>query len=246
LFFQHQLKYGVARCGISNLHPDRAAIFQRKIMHKHITNTTAAILFFTELLDSVETLTGVADLYGARTLADLMYLQNAILKSSSISFYMGESMVLEIARGLPSGDQWVKFIAIEDDSKKDAKSPLDLLEPGWYVISGFNSDVLSGPHDTADTAQEQIDFDQVQAGGVTYLAVDRGLITQARITALPKTLSDPMPTVFVTTGDGKEQELFTYYPDEISFAESEFIGLTLQQANDLRHKKDVAFLRSPS
>jgi hypothetical protein len=66
-----------------------------------------------ELLDSVETLTGIAEQHGARTLADLMYLQNAILSGGFIDHYPGESKVLEIASGLPSGGQWSKFITVE-------------------------------------------------------------------------------------------------------------------------------------
>ncbi len=70
-------------------------------------------LFMLELLDSVETLTGIAEQHGARTLADLMYLQNAILSGGFIDHYPEESKVLEIASGLPSGGQWSKFIAVE-------------------------------------------------------------------------------------------------------------------------------------
>ena len=72
-----------------------------------------ARLFMQELLDSVETLTGIAEQHGARTLADLMHLQNAILSGGFIDHYPGESKVLEIARDLPSGEEWSKFIAVE-------------------------------------------------------------------------------------------------------------------------------------
>ncbi len=69
-------------------------------------------------------------------------------------------------------------------------------------------------------------------------------ITACRITAQPKSLFDPMPEVHATFEDGSEKKLFSYYPDEISFTESEFIGLTESEAHALRHKKDVAYLRS--
>ncbi len=52
-----------------------------------------------------------------------------------------------------------------------------------------------------------------------------------------------IPVVFVTIND-EEERLFDYYPDEISFHSGEFIGLTLEEARDLKHKKDVAYLRS--
>jgi hypothetical protein len=81
---------------------------------EHNTNNQDwATLFMQELLDSVETLTGIAEQHGARTLADLMYLQNAILSGGFIDHYPGESKVLEIASGLPSGGQWSKFITVE-------------------------------------------------------------------------------------------------------------------------------------
>jgi hypothetical protein len=53
-----------------------------------------------------------------------------------------------------------------------------------------------------------------------------------------------MPTITVTFEDGKVKELFSFYPDEIYFSESEFIGLTEEEARALRHEKDIAYLRS--
>ena len=73
----------------------------------------ASSKFFQELLDSSETLTGIAVEYGSRTLADLMYLQNAILVGGVIDCYSDESKVLEIVSALPSGEQWSKFIKEE-------------------------------------------------------------------------------------------------------------------------------------
>jgi hypothetical protein len=70
------------------------------------------------------------------------------------------------------------------------------------------------------------------------------VIVSARITALPKTFSDPMPEVYVTMEDGNEHLLFEYYPDEISFTSKEFVGLTLTQAIILKRKKDIDFLKS--
>lgn len=72
-----------------------------------------AKLFMQELLDSVETLSGIADQFGAQTLADLIFLQNAILSGGFIDYYPGQSEVMNIARGLPSGEQWSKFIKVE-------------------------------------------------------------------------------------------------------------------------------------
>lgn len=61
---------------------------------------------------------------------------------------------------------------------------------------------------------------------------------------MPAGMFDPMPVVKVTFEDGSVKELFSFYPDEISFSESEFIGKTEEEAHALRHKKDVGYLRS--
>ncbi len=74
--------------------------------------------------------------------------------------------------------------------------------------------------------------------------MSRGTIKSARISAMPVSISDPMPEVWVTFEDGEDLKLFSYYPDEISFTASEFVGLTEPQARELRHKRDVAYLRS--
>jgi hypothetical protein len=68
-------------------------------------------------------------------------------------------------------------------------------------------------------------------------------ITSARITPVAKKFGDPLPIVFVTV-DGKEQRLFEYYSDELSFLPQDFVGLTVEQGHDLKHKRDVAYLQS--
>jgi hypothetical protein len=72
---------------------------------------------------------------------------------------------------------------------------------------------------------------------------DNRRITAARITTMPATLLDPLPTVYVTIG-GTEMELFSYYPDEISFRPEEFIGLTLAVARRLKFDKDRRYLEA--
>lgn len=71
-------------------------------------------------------------------------------------------------------------------------------------------------------------------------------ITKARITAMPATMFSPMPKVIVEFDDkpGQEEELFEYYPDEISFRPEEFIGLTKEEARALKGKKDRQYLQS--
>jgi hypothetical protein len=69
-------------------------------------------------------------------------------------------------------------------------------------------------------------------------------IISARITAMPKSLFDPMPQVYVTLENGVEEFLYDYYPDEISFSPQEFVGLTIDEARHLKFVKDKRFLQS--
>ena len=64
------------------------------------------------------------------------------------------------------------------------------------------------------------------------------------ITAMPKSFTDPMPKVIATFDDGTQGELFEYYPDELSFTPSEFVGMTAEEAHQLKFKKDKAYLQS--
>ena len=73
-------------------------------------------------------------------------------------------------------------------------------------------------------------------------------ITSAIITAMPRPMPfgmfDPMPEVVATFEDGSSKNLFSFYPDEISFQASEFIGLTEAEAKSLFHRRDISFLQS--
>ena len=73
-------------------------------------------------------------------------------------------------------------------------------------------------------------------------------IISAEITAMPRPMPegmlDPMPKVLATFEDGGVEELFEYYPDELSFTCKEFVGLTLAQGKSLKSKKDKDFLQS--
>jgi len=72
-----------------------------------------------------------------------------------------------------------------------------------------------------------------------------GRIVACEIGPYPtSTFTLKMPEVKVTYEDGETETLFSFYPDELSFSESEFVGLYRSQAFDLRHNKDVAYLRS--
>ncbi len=76
-------------------------------------NADLATRFMHELLGSVETLVGIADEFGSRTLADLMYLQAAIIEDRFIDSYPDESKVFQIIDGLPSREQWKKYVKTE-------------------------------------------------------------------------------------------------------------------------------------
>jgi hypothetical protein len=69
-------------------------------------------------------------------------------------------------------------------------------------------------------------------------------IKSASISALPQSFFDPMPVVTVTLEDDSVQKLFSYYPDEISFNESEFVGITVSEAKQLKQTKDTNYLQS--
>lgn len=61
---------------------------------------------------------------------------------------------------------------------------------------------------------------------------------------MPVGMFDPLPRVIATYEDATKEELFAFYPDEISFTEQEFVGLTKEEAMALRTKKDKEHLQS--
>jgi hypothetical protein len=70
------------------------------------------------------------------------------------------------------------------------------------------------------------------------------IITSAVVDPTPTSIFGPMPEVTVTYDDGSSEVLFWFYPDEISFTAAEFVGKTKREANQIRHDKDVAYLKS--
>jgi hypothetical protein len=61
---------------------------------------------------------------------------------------------------------------------------------------------------------------------------------------MPLGMLDSMPNVRVRFNTGEEKALFEFYPDEISFSESEFIGLTEESAIRLKHERDIKYIQS--
>ncbi|SAK59038.1 hypothetical protein AWB81_01783 [Caballeronia arationis] len=73
-----------------------------------------ALKFHDELLESVETLTGIAEQHGVIALANVNYLQSAILRDTNIELASTDKGQLDMLRGLPSGEQWLKHVTIVD------------------------------------------------------------------------------------------------------------------------------------
>ena len=61
---------------------------------------------------------------------------------------------------------------------------------------------------------------------------------------MPEGMLDAMPMVKVRFNNGDEKTLFEFYPDEISFKESEFVGLTEDSARRLKFEKDKRYIQS--
>jgi hypothetical protein len=61
---------------------------------------------------------------------------------------------------------------------------------------------------------------------------------------MPLGVNDKLPSVKVVLDNGEEHTLFEFYPDEISFTESEFIGLTIDFAKRLKYEKDIWHIQS--
>lgn len=96
---------------------------QRTEAERH-ADAAGAKLFFMELLESGRTLTDIADLYGSRTLADLMLLQNAIASGGVTDHFAGESCLADLVKNTPSSDRWMKYVCVvESDGKPSAPSP---------------------------------------------------------------------------------------------------------------------------
>ena len=69
--------------------------------------------FFDELTASVETLSGIADQYGSLVLANLMYLQNALIANGTVDFDKDSNELLLIQR-LPSAEMWLKNVRVTE------------------------------------------------------------------------------------------------------------------------------------
>ncbi len=61
---------------------------------------------------------------------------------------------------------------------------------------------------------------------------------------MPNSVLDAPPVVTVTYEDQSTERLFSYFADEIQFTPSDFLGLSRDEALEIRLKKDLAYLKS--
>jgi len=80
-------------------------------------NGALAARFNRELFDSVETLGDLAHQHGVRTLVDLMYMQDAVLRNGFIDAWP-ESSVLRVLEALPSARRWLGYVNVYDEANE--------------------------------------------------------------------------------------------------------------------------------
>ncbi|CUJ49864.1 Uncharacterised protein [Achromobacter sp. 2789STDY5608633] len=80
------------------------------------TNPDAAVQFMEELLEQHETLNDIAIQHGSRTLADLMYMQQAILTGGFVDAWPDESGLISVLKTLPSVEHWRSYVVAADPS----------------------------------------------------------------------------------------------------------------------------------
>ena len=89
-------------------------------------------------------------------------------------------------------------------------------------------------------------FDRVPADSASPrdgCATTRPVVTIDSVTLVPAAWDIPGPVdVVAALTDGTNVTLFRYFPDEISFTSSDFVGRTVEEARALRHKRDVDWL----
>jgi len=88
--------------------------------------------------------------------------------------------------------------------------------------------------------QKQIDQ------SVEWITEERGWneVVEPTITSVKSETANGSCTLTALFTDFSEKRLFSFYIDELCFSNDELIGLTEAQAHELRHSKDVAYLRS--
>lgn len=85
---------------------------KKTTLSKKPSGPTAARIFFKELSDSVETLSGIGTQYGVQVLADLMWLHHVIMTDGFVQVFEDEnsSKIAEVVKSLPSAAHWMQFV----------------------------------------------------------------------------------------------------------------------------------------
>jgi hypothetical protein len=73
--------------------------------------------------------------------------------------------------------------------------------------------------------------------------IEAPVIVQALI-APPIEFGDTAKVLIRRSGETEFTQLFAYFVDEIRFTPEELVGLTIEQARELHHKKDLSWLLS--
>lgn len=68
--------------------------------------------------------------------------------------------------------------------------------------------------------------------------MSKATIVVKKISAAPRKKLDLIPKLVIEFSDGSTTKLFTYNPSRILRSAKAFVGLTLQEAHVLFHKKD--------
>ncbi|WP_277184445.1 hypothetical protein [Caballeronia sp. BR00000012568055] len=72
--------------------------------------------FHAELIDAVETLTGIGEQHGVLALANILYLHMALLNDTFIELSVEDAQSLAFVRALPSGARWWARVKVLDAS----------------------------------------------------------------------------------------------------------------------------------
>lgn len=79
-----------------------------------------AARFASEVLDTVESLSELAEQHGIAALADLFYLQTAILDGTFVQLDSGAAPISNLVRTLPSASEWGRYMQFLEVGERPA------------------------------------------------------------------------------------------------------------------------------
>lgn len=101
--------------------------------------------------------------------------------------------------------------------------------------------------DAAITKALSEHYARIGASSVNETGLDaavRAVVEPPRITAIDRVISCGSCALTGLFNDGSTKKLFSYYIDELTICDAHLIGLTEDEAHQLRQSRDVAYLRS--